>query len=193
VGFAHRRSRRRTGKQAPNGRGQALVEFALVVPIMVLIFAGLTQLAFIYERQIGIENAVRDGARRAATYKTNSVLGNACANGAKVWDMVFGSGGTMQSNVEGYDTTGTAVKDPLVTYTNATSSSGLGEVLVKVSVTYKHPLFLPLITQILDGFDPNPSGNDLWISTSSQFTVENDNKEATSWSVSPNPTVYPGC
>lgn len=144
---------------------------------MVLIFAGLTQLAFIYERQIGIENAVRDGARRAATYATTDSA-TATFNGTKVWCLVFGSGGLMQTNVEGYSI-GSAVLNPTVKYTDATSSALLSEVVVSVSVTYKHPLFLPLITQILDGFDGN-TDNALWIGTSSQFTVQNDASTAAS-------------
>jgi Flp pilus assembly protein TadG len=189
VGFAQRRSRRRTGKQLPHGRGQALVEFALVAPIMVLIFAGLTQLAFIYERQIGIENAVRDGARRAATYATND--SNATTNGNAVWCMVFNTGGTMATNVEGYSI-GSSVLNPTVQYTNATASSGLSEILVSVSVTYKHPLFLPIITQILDGFDGH-SDNALWIATSSQFTVQNDASTGSSLTVTPTSISSPTC
>jgi Flp pilus assembly protein TadG len=183
--------RRRGGR--PTGErgvlGQALVEFALVAPIMLLIFAGLVQFAFIFERQIGIENAVRDGARRAATYSTNS-YSDACTNGAFIWNVVFGSGGTMQTNVQGYDTSGTAVLNPLVTYTTQTGSAGFKTVLVQISVTYKHPLFLPLITQIIDGIDGH-TDNALWVSTSSQFTVQND--ATADASVGGVPVVYPGC
>ena len=169
--------------------GQALVEFALVAPIMVLIFAALVQFALIFERQIGIENAVRDGARRAATYGTLTST-EACTNGAFVWNLVFGTGGTMQTNVQGYDTSGTAVLNPLVTYTTQTSAAGFKAVLIKVSATYKHPLFLPVITQILDGID-GQTDNALWVSTSAQFTVQND--AASDSSVGVTPVVYPGC
>jgi Flp pilus assembly protein TadG len=173
----------------PEGRGQALVEFALVAPIMVLVFAGLVQFAFIFERQIGIENAVREGARRAATYPTTDSTA-ACTNGAFVWDLVFGTGGTMQTNVQGYDTTGTAVLNPLVTYTTETGAAGFKIVQVTLSVTYKHPLFLPLITQIIDGID-GTTDNALWVSTSSKFTVAND--ATADASVGGIPVVYPGC
>ena len=155
---------------------------------MLLIFAGLVQFAFIFERQIGIENAVRDGARRAATYTTVDST-QACTNGAFIWDVVFGTGGTMQTNVQGY-TDGTAVLNPFVTYTTQTGAAGFKTVLVKVSVTYKHPLFLPLITQIVDGIDGTVD-NALWVSTSSEFVVQND--ATTDASVGGIPVVYPGC
>jgi len=153
---------------------------------MALIFAALVQLGFIYERQIGIENAVREGARRAATFTTTSASA-ANTNGAAIWCQVFGTGGLLQSNVENYD--GLAILSPAVTYTDQTASSGLTSVLVQVSVTYKHPLFIPLINAILDGLDGH-TDSALWISTSSQFTVQND--ATTSSSVGGTVTVTSG-
>lgn len=146
--------------------GQALVEFALVAPILILIFAGLVQLALIYERQIGIENAVRDGARRAATYPTDST--NASANGGHIWTLVFDTGGLLQASVEGYD--GNQLSNPQVCYRDLTDASGHNSVLVKVSMTYKHPLFMPIIGSLLD---PGESPPVLRVSTSSEFTVAN--------------------
>jgi hypothetical protein len=40
-----------------------------------------------------------------------------------------------------------------------------------VSVTYGHPLFLPIISNILDGFDGTP--NALEVTTAERFRVEN--------------------
>ena len=54
----------RRGRQS----GQALLELALVAPILILLLAALVQFALIFERQVGISNAVREAARRAATY-----------------------------------------------------------------------------------------------------------------------------
>jgi Flp pilus assembly protein TadG len=170
VGFRIRRPERRHEEQAKRGRGQALVEFALVAPIMVLIFAALVQFAFIYERQIGIENAVRDGARRAATYETVD-LTDAGVNGPFTWNLVFGAGGLMITNVQGYD--GLAAVAPSVCYRTQISANGVSSVMVKVSVGYKHPLFLPIISQILDPIDGTTDGA-LLVNTSSEFQVEND-------------------
>ena len=156
---------------------------------MVLIFAALVQFALIFERQIGIENTVRDGARRAATYDTTDST-MACTNGAFIWNVVFGTGGTMQTNVQGYNQGGAEVQDPLVTYTTQTGSAGFKTVIVTISVTYKHPLFLPLITQIIDGID-GATDNALAVSTSSAFTVQNN--AAADASVGGTPVVYPGC
>jgi Flp pilus assembly protein TadG len=170
------RRQRRPEEQPKRGRGQALVEFALVVPIMILIFGALVQFAFIFERQIGIENAVRDGARRAATYETVDAT-DAAVNGPFTWNLVFGSGGLMLTNVQGYD--GLAAVSPSVCYRTQTSANGVSSVMVKVSVGYRHPLFLPLISQILDPLDGTTDGA-LRVDTSSEFQVQNDPTIATS-------------
>ena len=167
-------------------RGQALVEFALVTPILLLIFGALVQFAFIFERQIGIENAVRDGARRAATYETVDSI-DAAVNGPFTWSLVFLSGGLMQTNVQGYD--GLQAHDAKVCYRNQTGANGVSTVLVKVSVGYRHPLFLPLVSQLLDPLDGNSDGA-LNVDTSSEFQVQNDPTTATS--VTPDPDCFTG-
>jgi Flp pilus assembly protein TadG len=171
--------RGRRGEQATPSRergrrgsiGQALVEFALVVPIMILIFGGLVQFAFIFERQIGIENAVRDGARRAATFETLDAT-QAATNGTFVWDMVFAAGGLMRSNVQGYDPATPPVHDATVCYRTVLDAAGNDSVMVKVSEGYRHPLWLPLVTQLLDPLDGFVDGA-LNIDTSSEFQVQN--------------------
>jgi Flp pilus assembly protein TadG len=184
VRLRERPGRRATGER--RGRGQALVEFALVAPIMVLIVVSLVQFAFIFERQIGIENAVRDGARRAATYETVDNV-DADVNGPFTWSLVFLAGGLLQTNAQGYDPL--QAVDQLVCYRNQTSANGVGSVLVKVSVGYKHSLFLPIIAQILDPID-GTIDNALRVDTSSEFQIQNDPTIATS--VSPDPTCYTG-
>jgi len=181
-----RRSERPIAKARRSQRGQSLAEFALVAPIMVLIFAGAAQFALIFERQIGIENAVRDGARRAATYDTTTA--NACTNASSIWTQVFGTNQLMQTNVQGFD--GTQLVVATVTYTDQpANSAGLTSVNVTVTAKYKHPLFMPIISQIIDGID-GTIDNALAIQTSSTFTVQND---ATQNSTVGGTVSYPGC
>lgn len=45
--------------------GQALVEFAIVVPVLLLLVMGLIQFGFIFNGQITLTSAVREGARLA--------------------------------------------------------------------------------------------------------------------------------
>ena len=52
--------------------GQALVEFAIVLPILALLLLGIIQFAFIFAAQIGVTNAVREAARIAAVSPTTT-------------------------------------------------------------------------------------------------------------------------
>ena len=55
--------------KGPHGRsanGQALAEFALVLPVLMLILAAILQFGLIFSSQIGITNSVREAARYAS-------------------------------------------------------------------------------------------------------------------------------
>ena len=47
-------------------RGQATVELALVLPLVVMVLAGLLQVALLITTQVALEHAAREGARAAA-------------------------------------------------------------------------------------------------------------------------------
>lgn len=47
-------------------RGQALVEVALVLPIVIMLLYGIFVFGYIYASQLNLNNAVREGARTAA-------------------------------------------------------------------------------------------------------------------------------
>jgi len=46
--------------------GQAMVEFALVAPVLFLLVFGIIQLGYTFGRQLDLKSATRDGARRGA-------------------------------------------------------------------------------------------------------------------------------
>src|SRR5215212_543566 len=61
----------RASRRGPRGRrssegGQALLELALVTPILALLMIAIFQFAFVLETQMGLTNAVREAGRRAA-------------------------------------------------------------------------------------------------------------------------------
>lgn len=49
-----------------NEKGQTLVEFALVLPVLLLLLLGIIQFGIIFSAHIAITNAAREGARIAA-------------------------------------------------------------------------------------------------------------------------------
>lgn len=46
-------------------RGSSLVEFALVLPLLLLVFAGIVDFGFLFQRYEVVTNAAREGARLA--------------------------------------------------------------------------------------------------------------------------------
>ena len=49
-------------------RGQALVEFALVLPVLLVLLCGIIDFGWLYYNQITLNNAAREGARYAAVH-----------------------------------------------------------------------------------------------------------------------------
>lgn len=161
----------RTGRGAPTKSnrqsGQALIELALVAPIILLLLMGLVQFALIFERQIGIENAVREAARRTAALAAPDV---ATAQQNATW--ALGQLQTLLDNSQGHqagrDTIEVCIYTPLV---NSSDPSGQKQVMVRIKETYRHPVFLPIIDLIIDPID-GTTDQSLAVSTSSVFHVE---------------------
>jgi Flp pilus assembly protein TadG len=49
-----------------NEKGQAMVEFALVLPLLALLVFGIIQFALLFNNRVALTDAVRAGARQAA-------------------------------------------------------------------------------------------------------------------------------
>jgi len=64
----------------PDGRtrGQAIVELALIMPILFVLFAAGVDLARLFHSQVAIESAARAGALEASTHPTSYVAGGTC-------------------------------------------------------------------------------------------------------------------
>src|SRR5712671_7548139 len=54
------------GEKADRNRAQALVEFAIALPILILLVAGVLELGRGYSYAVATSDAARDGARAAA-------------------------------------------------------------------------------------------------------------------------------
>jgi len=59
-------------------RGQALVEMALVIPILLLLMIGFMQFGLIFAGSVSVTNAARAGARFAAVSALDSAVAPAC-------------------------------------------------------------------------------------------------------------------
>ncbi len=134
--------RKRRSKRQWVRRGQAMVEFALVIPIFLVVLLGIIETGrFIFNYEV-LNNAAREGARYAIVHGSNSscpsgpmpaYLGeNWCdPSGAKVLERV-------RTSAYGIDGT-------LVTTTVEWDPSNARESTVRVTATYTYSTLVPLL------------------------------------------------
>jgi Flp pilus assembly protein TadG len=67
-------SGRDTGRRRAKGRGQSLVEFAIILPVFLLIAYGVIDFGLAFDASIGISNAAREGAREGATLPNTTAI-----------------------------------------------------------------------------------------------------------------------
>lgn len=60
--------------------GQALVEFALVLPILLSLLTGIVDVGFLYNHQLILTNAAREGARLGSVGQDATTIQNAVLN-----------------------------------------------------------------------------------------------------------------
>lgn len=92
-------------------RGAAMVEFALAVPVLILMIWGIFQVGIAFQASAGMQHALGEGARYATIFPipTNTQIQ------AKISAKVFGTGiGTFSTPTV---TSGTGYKDLSVTFT----------------------------------------------------------------------------
>lgn len=63
-----------------NRRGQGVVEFALLVPVLLLILLGIIELGWLMNVNLQVSNAAREGARAAAVGKTTANVSTRVTN-----------------------------------------------------------------------------------------------------------------
>jgi Flp pilus assembly protein TadG len=149
-------------------RGQSLVEFALVLPLLMLVFMSIVQFGMLFSAQIALINGVREAARFGSVSPT--IASNASANAdmvrAHLTSVLSGSMvGFTSSSLTGNEVCYVGYADP---------GASTWSVRMTVTATYAHPLFIPIVGILLDGFDgSNDDPDALSLSASEQFRVEN--------------------
>jgi hypothetical protein len=156
--------------------GQALLELALVTPILVLLVMAIFQFAFVLETQMGLTNAVREAARRMAATAPSGAP-DWSVQAAWVQSQLCGdptppcTGGLLKDNVQGFDGTKLWSDPPAVTFCSY-AVAGSTNYRVQADVKYKHPLFfgpMAFATDLVDG-----TQNGYWdLGTSAQMRLEN--------------------
>ncbi len=156
-------------------RGQALAEFALILPILALLLLSIIQFAFIFAAQLGVTNAVREAARLAAITTPTVTTTEAGNNGSGVRGALTNSTtGFLTKNVFAYDSAGLVPSLTTVCYRQATDTAGKTIILVRVDAAYVHRLFIPLLDGLLNGLDGDTTDGGLRVGASEEMRVEND-------------------
>lgn len=157
----------RIAQRQPGGSaGQALTEFALIAPVLFLVFFAIIQLGFLFGGQNALVNGVRDTARYASTYRVADATGatGACAS---VRTQLTNN---LTAGLPGF----TALRlHPAISYAWYANPDGKTySIRVQVSARYDHPLFVPIVGNIVDGSDGANDGS-FTIGASEQMRVEN--------------------
>ena len=170
-------------RDGDRARGQALVEFALVIPIFLVIVLSIVQFGMLLGAQDALSNSAREATRYAATIpvSTTTDVGD-CSSGTtqQIYAKVKS---VLQQKLPGYVATdlaacGNASGTTTITYCRRDNPTGPGDVTysiwVQVRVVYHHPLYVPLIGNMVDLLDGVPDGR-LQGSASEQMRVETFN------------------
>jgi Flp pilus assembly protein TadG len=131
-------------------RGQTLVEFALVLPIILLMLFGLIDLGVMFYVNLTMQQAVRQGTRSSVV---GSSSGGPTQRKALVQSIKDSSNGLYDMNVHSQPQLTTYIVTPgSPTFTNFTGANigGAGQiVMVQLDYTW------PLLTHVLSPFFPN--------------------------------------
>ena len=149
--------------------GQALSEFALVVPVFFLIVFAVIQFGILLGGQIGMTNGTREAARYASTLPN--------ATGVQV--MFELTTRALPKAIPGYrplnlvvGPTSTSVRFCSFANPNNTVAYPSFSRKVRVTTVYEHALFVPFVGVIVDAIDGNSDGA-LTARVTEEMRVEN--------------------
>ena len=170
----------RRGQSRDGERGQSLVEFALIAPLLFLLLFAVIQFGFLMGGQIGLTNGVRETARYAATLPK--------ATTAQVRTELLTK--QLPKAVPGFRggnivAAGTTVSYCWYTNPNNTGTFPSWSQRVIVTAVYRHPLFVPLISNIIDRID-GTNDSALTATVREEMRVENPR-------ITAKPTGAPTC
>jgi Flp pilus assembly protein TadG len=128
-----------------------VVEFALIIVPLMLLLLGAVQFGVIWATQIGVTNAVRDSVRAASLVQPKA---DAAGNVTQISEQTYATGiktdvlkPAMAANIPFYGQGN--VQSATICYSNFADASGGTALQATVTVTYAHPIFIPLIAGVL--------------------------------------------
>jgi len=167
-----------------------MTEFALVAPLFFLVLFGVIQLGFLFAGQNGLTNAAREAARYASTLPTpdTTAAGNCSTGGSNsktVYDRLLAvnlpqyipgfvsASLTRVGALSACPTAALANTGTGVGYCADANGDGTYAVRVRVTVVYRHPLFIPLVGRLFS------STNTLQLLGAEEMRVEGPSRSTT--------------
>ena len=132
---------RRSKGRRSRSRGQSLVEFALVLPVFLLVLSGVLDFGFALYSRISVINAAREGARSAAVAADHSTIPSTAQSRAAA--VVSGAGLVAGSPTTTVSVSCVAIASASCNFSSATNSKAGDAVLV--TVNYQYRTFFPLL------------------------------------------------
>ncbi|WP_242846768.1 TadE/TadG family type IV pilus assembly protein [Clostridium homopropionicum] len=114
-------------KSIKNQKGQALVEFAIVLPILLMLVMGIIQFGMMLNSYLAIENASREGARAGIVGSTD----------AEIESLIIASSPSLNP------------ADLTVSLTPSEANRRSGDTLT-VTVTYNYKFTIPIISSLFN-------------------------------------------
>lgn len=149
------------GRRRPREGGQSLVEFALVLPLLLIVVFGIIDFAMGMRSYVVLANATREGARYAAI---GAVVGTQADCGVTDTTVV----GRVCKAAEGLDKTRIVVEDnPAVVYPDGMAPGK--SVVVKASYQYR---FITPLGAIVDFFSGGSLGSSVTLRSQTDMRLE---------------------
>jgi Flp pilus assembly protein TadG len=130
---------RRLAHRCKETRGSTLVEFALVVPMIIVLFMGITEFGRFYFTRITLQHAVREAARFAVTGGTlpDPDTGDPMTRVESIRHVILEEAANLDLDVEGL------VVDP--------PDGGGPSAVVTVTAEFRFEFIAPVIRQMFPG------------------------------------------
>ena len=148
-----------------------------MLPVLAVILLSILQFGILFSAQVGITNAVREAVRNASAIPVATSANAGTAANSVYLRLTDSTTGLLKRNGSGYSSsalvTGGSPPTTQVCYYAYTDATGGISIMARVQVEYRHPLFIPLISQILDGFDGVPNDQAYRLGTSEEIRVSN--------------------
>lgn len=137
-GAGRRRALALLGRLRHDRRGQTVVEFALIVPVLLALLLGIISLGFYINAYLTLAQATRIAVREASLGYATGLSGTTCPQP--------GSSGTICNALSGQVALGAGMSAANLSYVCVASAAGSGTTLgtVEVAITYDYVPVVPL-------------------------------------------------